>query len=358
MSGTGVSMSLLTNFARGVKVELIAKLATSYEAYDGGTLIKGVARHNIRDYFRKYGSTARKFDHIAEDDIYIGYVRMSYKPEFLSAIILAGENAVAVSFDSEVGESNDFLTLMAKKEFADRMTAAVQRAASFMRKAAPEPAPAPKPQAKAIAAPPTDPAQKGNDGLGWKLLLTVGAVMGIVILVSILTERQQAAAPPTGNFALPESYGTDAGNIAPSGSVPLTESAATPSPDDTHGYLGDTALTYGMMDSIMGGIDEFVAVYRRGGMSEAVSHSRQCFSQAESSTQISDLDKCAAFDFTAQFIDNAAVSQDGFPANQYFAETNARLDALYARFPEHDLERLALIKGQTAVVMRENGIGY
>lgn len=353
MSGTGVSMSLLTNFARGVKVELIAKLATSYEAYDGGTLIKGVARHNIRDYFRKYGSTARKFDHIAEDDIYIGYVRMPYKPEFLSALILAGDDAVAVSFDSEVGESNDFLTLMAKKEFADRMTAAVQRAASFMRKAAP----APQPQTRTIAAPPTASAQKGNDALGWMLLVTVGAVIGIAFLIPILTEQEQVEAPSSGNFALSESYGTGSGNVAPSGSIPSAETAAPPSPDDIHGYLGNTAFTYGMLDSIMGGIDEFVTVYRRGGMLEAVSHSRQCFSQAESSTQISDLDKCAAFDFTAQFFDDAAVSH-GLPANQYFEETNARLDALYARFPEHDLERLALIKGQTAVVMRENGIGY
>jgi len=108
----------------------------------------------------------------------------------------------------------------------------------------------------------------------------------------------------------------------------------------------------------MGGIDEFVVVYQRGGMSEAVTHSMECFRQAESSTQISDLDKCSAFDFTAQFIDNAAVAQDGFPTNQHFSETNTRLNAAYARFPEHSMERLALIKGQTAVVMRENGIGY
>lgn len=126
-------MSLISNFARSVKVELIAKLATSYEAYDGGTLIKGVAAHNIRDYFRKYGNTARKFDHVKENDIYIGYVRMSGKPEFLSAIALAGDNAVAVSFDFAVDESNDFLTLMAKKEFADRMTLAVRRASALMK---------------------------------------------------------------------------------------------------------------------------------------------------------------------------------------------------------------------------------
>ena len=127
-------MSLASNFARSVKVELIAKLVTSYEAYDGGTLIRNVAPHNVRDYFRKYGSTARKFDHIESDDIYVGYVRMPGKPEFLSAIVLAGEHAVAVSFDSETNDSNDFLTLMAKKEFAERMTAAVQRASAIMRK--------------------------------------------------------------------------------------------------------------------------------------------------------------------------------------------------------------------------------
>ena len=59
---SGVVMSLASNFARSVKVELIAKLVTSYEAYDGGTLIKNVAPHKVRDSFstiREHGAQVR-----------------------------------------------------------------------------------------------------------------------------------------------------------------------------------------------------------------------------------------------------------------------------------------------------------
>jgi len=189
----GVSMSLLTNFARSVKVEFIAKLATSYEAYDGGTLINGVAPHNIRDYFRKYGSTARKFEHVEDGDIYIGYVRMSPKPEFLSALVLAGDNAVAVSFDSEVDEGNDFLTLMAKKEFADRMTLAVQRAAALMKKAALSTQPPPQASQKTMASVPSGQARKSNDWIGWVAILLVVGILGGVFLIPMLDENSGPA---------------------------------------------------------------------------------------------------------------------------------------------------------------------
>lgn len=348
-------MSLLTNFARGVKVELIAKLAASYEAYDGGTLIKGVASHNIRDYFRKYGNTARKFEHIADGDIYIGYVRMSGKPEFLSAIVLAGENAVAVSFDSEVEESNDFLTLMAKKEFADRMTLAVQRAAALMRKEAPTIRPAPQAEPKAIAAAQSGPTRKDNGALGWMALLSVGGVLGAIFLIPLLVENNKAAAPSTAGYAVSDSYETGVEYSAPSDTV--DRSMAPSSPEEIQGYIGDTPLTYGMLDSIMGGDDAFLAVYRSGGMLEAISYSQNCLSQASASAQISAVDECAAFDFIAQFTDEAASAGNGFPLQDYFRETNARLDAAYARFPEHSPERLALIKGQAAKVLSDRVSG-
>lgn len=217
-------MSLASNFARSVKVELIAKLATSYEAYDGGTLIKNVAPHNVRDYFRKYGSTARKFDHIEGDDIYVGYVRMPGKPEFLSAIVLAGEHAVAVSFDSETDDSNDFLTLMAKKEFAERMTAAVQRASTIMRKVV-----APTPVAPAAAPKPT--VAKKDNSVGWMLIALVAVIGGAIFLIPMLTEQ---TAPETtnlmANFRLQDSYDVTPSDMPPhvSDFAPPTYSDAAP----------------------------------------------------------------------------------------------------------------------------------
>src|SRR6478672_972655 len=346
-------MSLLTNFARGVKVELIAKLATSYEAYDGGTLIKGVAPHNIRDYFRKYGSTARRFEHIEDGNIYIGYVRISGKPEFLSGVVLSGENAVAVSFDSEVEESNDFLTLMAKKEFADRMTLAVQRATAMINKAVPPVQPASQLQSTAATSARSGQARDSNNAIGWMSILVAGGVIValLLILVPPMIEKQTAA-PSMAGSTVSGSYETGVEYSAPSDTV--DRSMAPSSPEEIH---GDTSLTYGMLDSIMGGADAFLNVFRSGGMIEAVAYSENCLSQARASAQISAVDECAAFDFTAQLTDEALSAGNGFPLQNYFRETNARLDAAYARFPEHSPERLALIQRQTAVVLSDTVSG-
>ncbi|HCQ53254.1 MAG TPA: hypothetical protein DIV82_03840 [Brevundimonas diminuta] len=338
-------MSLISNFARGVKVELIAKLVTSYEAFDGGTLIRGVAPHNIRDFFRKYGSTVRKFDHIADGDIYVGYVRMPGRSEFLTALILAGDNAVAVSFDSEVGESNDFLTLMAKKEFADRMTAAVQKAAALMRAASPPPPVSAQPTVRPASSTTPGPEPRRNDAMGWLVLICV-AIVAVIVLVPMLSQRQPAAS--SGQTL------TGTGAFDPA-TVPLasyaTETDVLPQPDPRTGVV--EGITFGMADSIMGGVDDFNAVYSEGGMTGAEARSAQCLRQAEASGQIHELDQCAAFDFTAQLVDEAVQPSHGFPLNAYFQSANARLDQAYSRYPEHSVERFAMIRAQTAVVLQD-----
>lgn len=343
-------MSIVTNFARSVKVELIAKLATSYEAYDGGTLIRGVAPHNLRDYFRKYGSTARKFDHIADGDIYIGYVRMSGRPEFLSAIVLAGDNAVAVSFDSAVDESNDFLTLMAKAEFADRMTVAVQRAAEIMRKAT-SPQPPTPPQS-----PPTSAVPVKADSTINTLLIVLIVFILAAVLLGLWTMRYQAPSPqpdavkwegwsnPPATIPSPKSYPTS-GALPDASLAPSTDASAAPS---------DANLTYGMLDSIMGGIDDFNRIKIETGMIGAEAHSTECHKRARTSSNIADLDTCAAFDFAAQFHDNSFSAAFGSPLSKYFEGSNARLEAAYSRFPESNLQRMAALKGQTAAIIDEN----
>ena len=126
---------------------------------------------------------------------------MPGKPEFLSAIVLAGEHAVAVSFDSETNDSNDFLTLMAKKEFAERMTAAVQRASVIMRKVV-----APTPVAPAAAASEPTVAKKDNS-VGWMLIAIVAVIGGAIFLIPRLTEQTvQETENPMANFRLQDSY--------------------------------------------------------------------------------------------------------------------------------------------------------
>lgn len=338
-------MSLISNFARGVKVELIAKLVTSYEAYDGGTLIKGVVPHNIRDFFRKYGSTARKFDHIADGNIYVGYVRMPGRPEFLAALILADDNAVAVSFDSEHSESNDFLSLMAKKEFADRMTVAVQKAAALMRTAASSSPVSTPPTVRPASTAAASPASKSGDVTGWLVLIFVG-LAAVALLIPILSQQGSASSEQT-------QTGTGAFDAA---AVPVAPYAtetydALPQPDPRTGVV--EGITFGMADSIMGGVDDFRAVYAEGGMIGAEARSAECLRRAEVSGQIHELDQCAAFDFTAQFIDEAVNTGQDFPLNGYFQGANVRLEQAYARYPEHTVERFAMIRGQTAVVLQD-----
>lgn len=167
-------MSSLSNLARDVRARVIASKATSYEAFDGGTLIENIESHNVRDYFRKYGSTARRFDHVEDADIYIGYVQMLGKREFLSAIVMVDSYAVIVSFDSEVGTGNDLFSLMAKKEFAETVTAAVKRSAEKMRRANLRPAPPIPP----LPTQPAPVAQAGLSGRGMIAYLAAIAVMG------------------------------------------------------------------------------------------------------------------------------------------------------------------------------------
>lgn len=341
-------MSLASNFARSVKVELIAKLVTSYEAYDGGTLIKNVAPHNVRDYFRKYGSTARKFDHIEGDDIYVGYVRMPGKPEFLSAIVLAGEHAVAVSFDSETDDSNDFLTLMAKKEFAERMTAAVQRASAIMRKVV-APTPPPAPRAPETPPPETKSDQTFNKILPAIIVVAIGA--GLFALWAFNnqqgSQRQLVSAP-----YISPTYDPIAPN---SGSQPYPRTdSAMPVESSVTEHSSDATVTMGMLDSIMTGVDSFNAAHTSDGMLGAITRSQECWSSVSSATDMTDLDKCAAFDIAAQLYDQSASANYGFPLQSYFTETNARVEQAYARFPASSIQRLALIKGETAKVLLDS----
>ncbi len=335
-------MSLASNFARSVKVELIAKLVTSYEAYDGGTLIKNVARHNVRDYFRKYGSTARKFDHIESDDIYVGYVRMPGKPEFLSAIVLAGEHAVAISFDAETDDSNDFLTLMAKKEFAERMTAAMQRASAIMRKVV-----APTPVAPAAV--PEAAAAKKDNSVGWMLIAIVAVIGGAIFLIPMLTaQTARETENPMANFRLQDSY--EQGGPQYSATPPV--SADIPQSYEQKGSVIE-GVTYGMADAIETGIDELNASFSEGGMWGAEAASIACWDKAKSSTSIFEVDRCAAFDLTAQYRDGIAHGSIGTPLNEHFSNTTVRMRQAYSRFSESSEQRIALVEGQTAILLRD-----
>jgi len=336
-------MSLASNFARNIKVELIAKLTTSYEAYDGGTLIKNVAPHNVRDYFRKYGSTARKFDQNNDGDVYIGYVRISGKPEFLSAIVLAGHHAIAASFDSETDESNDFLTLMAKKEFADRINAAVERAASYMRQAI---APAPTSPPPVPSASPAAP--KKDRAVWWMLGIGAAALIAAALLVQDYQNRINQPQPPMAGFALEDSYEQN----GPQYSAAPPVSADIPQGYEQKGSVIE-GVTFGMADAIATGVDELNATFLEGGIWGAESTSRACWDQAKFATSIFEVDKCVAFDLAAQYRDNIGHEAIGTPLSVHFSDSDTRIRQSYARFDESSLERIAVVEGQTAILLRD-----
>ncbi|WP_413725642.1 hypothetical protein [Sodalis sp. RH16] len=101
----------------------IAQAASSQEAFDNGKGTAFSVPEIIELYFHKYGSTQKKFDYHSSPKLYIGYVKIPGKDEFLSVILIQPKGSIAVSFHPDALYSNDLFGLMAKKAFADKIAA-------------------------------------------------------------------------------------------------------------------------------------------------------------------------------------------------------------------------------------------
>lgn len=120
----------LNKAAAKFSVDLIAKKASSQEAFDTGVSTAFTQKEIIENYFKKYGSTEKKFEYYQVPEFYIGYVRTSSHREFLSVVLISPEGSVVTSFYADFGGGQDFLSLMRKKSFADEVATRFVEAAS------------------------------------------------------------------------------------------------------------------------------------------------------------------------------------------------------------------------------------
>lgn len=107
--------------ALAVSADLIAQKATSTEAFSGGIGTAFSSADAVEGFFRKYGSTERKFDFHPSPPFYIGYVKVPSRAEFLSVVLMQDRGSVIASFEPDMQQGQDFLGLMGKKMFADEV---------------------------------------------------------------------------------------------------------------------------------------------------------------------------------------------------------------------------------------------
>lgn len=109
---------LLNKVVISKSIDMIAKKAASPEAFNKGVSTSFSTPDVIEGYFRRYGSTERKFDR--RDRFLFGYVQVDGQ-EFLSLVFPAPNATTLASFAPDVPLGQDFISLMARKQFADRI---------------------------------------------------------------------------------------------------------------------------------------------------------------------------------------------------------------------------------------------
>ncbi len=122
-------MGFLTGLVQGASASLIAKKASSDEAFYNGKQLASHTPSTIEQYFNKYGTTAKKFEFNEMGNFYYGYVRTPDRGEFLSVILMDNAGCVATSFQPPMDFGEDFLGLMGKKDFADQVALTFVQAA-------------------------------------------------------------------------------------------------------------------------------------------------------------------------------------------------------------------------------------
>lgn len=128
-SGVHRGGGFLEKGALAVSADLIAKKAASPEAFNRGVGTAFANADAIEGFFRKYGTTERKFDFHADPPFYIGYVKVPGREEFLSVVLMQNGGSVVASFVPDMQHGQDFLGLMGKKNFADEVASQFLRAA-------------------------------------------------------------------------------------------------------------------------------------------------------------------------------------------------------------------------------------
>lgn len=122
-------VGFFSNLVTKANGSLIAKRASSEAAFQAGQQLASHTRASVEQYFTQFGSTAKKFEYNSEANFYFGYVSTPERGEFLSVVVMNDAGCVACSFLPPIDQGQDFLGLMAKKEFADQVALTFVQAA-------------------------------------------------------------------------------------------------------------------------------------------------------------------------------------------------------------------------------------
>lgn len=114
-----MARSLFNRAISGFSANLIAKKASSPQAFESGAGMAFTQKETVEKFFNKYGSTEKKFDYYPKPEFYIGYVKVDNQGEFLSVVLITESGSVASSYRPDIPNGQDFFGLMRKKEFAD-----------------------------------------------------------------------------------------------------------------------------------------------------------------------------------------------------------------------------------------------
>lgn len=103
--------------------------------------------------------------------------------------------------------------------------------------------------------------------------------------------------------------------------------------------------------NIQAGVKQFLAAYKNGGMSGAVSLVDGCYQSAQKLPRKSDqklkkLELCISADLAAYRFDDAMAAQNGFPPNEFFVldKVSKRVDRITEWFPDPE-QRAQVIGG-------------
>ena len=114
-----MASGFINKFIFAQSAKLIARKASSPEAFEGGVAMAFTQKEGIEIFFNKYGSTEKKFDYYPNPEFYIGYVKVDHQDEFLTVVLMSETGTVVTSFWPDIPTSQDFFGLMRKKEFVE-----------------------------------------------------------------------------------------------------------------------------------------------------------------------------------------------------------------------------------------------
>ena len=204
-------MAVLRNMARGAGAAMLAQKATTFEAFDGGTISRSIEPHTARDYFRKYGTMLHRFDYNADYNVYYGYVCAFNRPEFLSFVGFKDDYAIIVSYETHTHGLGLAEAWELRQHFADRCMLKVRlKVLNFVAPVS-APAPPPTPVAPPLPSPlVATPATKNSKGGGvpWLVILLLIVSAGWLSYLYLEGVKEERDKRPDGVSAILEQYGS------------------------------------------------------------------------------------------------------------------------------------------------------